>query len=220
MPFIKRRFTPCERAERLRLAAELRASGVNIQVPAEWRDNCYALDLEVAPPGDCVVWDRPSGQAYYAVYLRACATQSGVRYPEFDIETAWDDQIVLASFDETKTYVEFGGQTYRLEEVLNPRIEDNKKFTGGQIVFGSVLATGLRRIPPEHGDGAIVPFDLVLRDHCSGEEIRRIQARFSILRSGQPERPTAERTGYAQTSSCRSTVQPRDVKEADQLGYD
>jgi hypothetical protein len=134
------------------------------------------------PPGDCSVWDRPNGAICYAVYLRMFANQSGLVYPDFDIETDWDDQIFLEGVDENKSGVSFGGQWYPLQEILNPRIENNQMLSRGRIIFGWLLAKGLRPIPAEYGDFAIVPFNLTLRDQLSGDIIQSVPGQLSVSR--------------------------------------
>ncbi|HXZ31134.1 MAG TPA: hypothetical protein VEH30_02530 [Terriglobales bacterium] len=196
MPYTKRRLTQSERVERLRRAEELLASGVDIVIPKEWRENCCSFDIMLPPPCDCLAWNGPGGQACYSVYLQICARQSALTYPEFDLEVPWDSGIVLATFEprkkkgvgfksvvDFKAVIDFGGQQYWGEEILNPRIENAEAFPPERIIYGCVLATGLRPIPAAYREHTLVPFHLILRDQFSGDIMERMQGNLAVARS-------------------------------------
>jgi hypothetical protein len=193
MPFIKRRRTRSERAGHLVIAEELLASGVAIAIPKEWREACRSFDIKIAPPPDSCVWASRTGLVCYAIELRFFATQSGQTYPDFEIETSWDTEIVLESFDEPQPDHRFGGHFYQSTEILNPRIEDNRTLPRGRLVHGWLLATGISRIPDKYRDFAIVPFDLTARDQASGKVIEKVQAQLSVSPSKKRDSCTADR---------------------------
>lgn len=188
-----RRLSRQEEIKYLECLTQLQAEGIPVELPYAWQGTCRLFDVMVGPPGECVVWDRPNGGNFLTVYLRMLANQSGLRYPDFEIETSWDNQIVLASVDENKLEVAFGGQRYPRQEILNSRIEDNEALPRGRVIFGYLLATGIRPIPAEHGNSAIVPFNLTLRDPFSGDILQAVQGRMLVSRCGY--RLVAIRTG-------------------------
>jgi hypothetical protein len=59
MPFIKRSLTRAEDAVYLGRAEQLRASGVDIEIPEERRADACALDIVVARPPASLVCDLP-----------------------------------------------------------------------------------------------------------------------------------------------------------------
>jgi hypothetical protein len=200
VPNTKRRLTRSERAERLRTAEELRAQGVDIVIPPEWRENSSPIEIMIASPHDCLVWNRSGGQTYYCVYLQICARRSGLLYPEFDLEVPWDSGIVLERFEPItkkgvgfkavmnfKQGLDFGGQRYWGEEILNRRIADGERLPSGRLIYGFLLATGLRRIPAEYGERALVPLHLIVRDQISGDIMQTVQADLAVVRGREPK---------------------------------
>jgi hypothetical protein len=193
MPFIKRSLTRAEDAVYLGRAEQLRASGVDIEIPEERRADACALDIVVARPPASLVCDLPRGGVYFVVRVRLHPLQSGLILPDCQITTHWDDQIVLESFDERNPVVDFGGQLHQQSEILNQRIENNLRLYRGQVIEGLVLASGLRPIPPEYRDGTIVPFQLTFTDQFDREF--REQAELSVWR-------TTKRQNRALQSGC------------------
>ena len=195
MPYRKRSLTQSERANRLRRAEELVASGVDIVIPRDWRENVSPLEIGIASPCDCLLWNGATGQVYFLMFLEIWTKQPGVTLPDFDLEVAWDAGIVLASFEHLrgkrgsfKSVVEFGGQRYWSEQILNPCIENEERLPRSRTTGGYLLATGLRPIPAEFGERALVPFGLGARDQFSGETLRKVQGTLALHRGRDAQR--------------------------------
>ncbi len=112
--------------------------------------------------------------------VRLTALRSGLTLVHCEVNTTWDDQIVLESFDERNLIYELGRQEYRADEVLNQKIEHNISLRRGQIAEGWILAAGLRPIPAEYGDHSTAPFELKLFDQFETEYATR--GTLSLLR--------------------------------------
>jgi len=124
MPFTQRKLNPNDIPIYLARAERLKALGVPIEIPPEWRRQKRALfEVKVAGPPESVLCDLPDGSVRYAILLYLLAKRSGLFYPEFEIQTPWDEHIALESIDGEKPYVEFGGALYCIEDILNPQIE-------------------------------------------------------------------------------------------------
>jgi len=194
MAFRRHNLTKRGIAKHLQRLEQLRKSGVDVQIPPEWRENSRILDIVVAPPLVSQVWNLPTGTVCYAVWTSLLASQSGLTLLGCKISTRWDDQIVLASFDQQKQEVDFGRHFFRQREMLNQRIENYLRLDPGQLIEGWLLATGLRPIPPEYRSGAIVPFELTFCDQFDREF--KVEAGLSVLR-------TAKRAGAAMQPGSR-----------------
>ena len=160
MPLRRRTLTQAERTEHLVRAEQLRASGVEIEIPEHWRDRNRTLDIIVASPAESRVFESYTGGIFYAVLVRLLA-RFAVTLTDCDITTEFDDQIVMESFRDP--VFTLGGQEYRQSEVLNHRIENNLRLVRGEVAEGLIVATGLHRIPTKYDEFA-VPFKIVFSD--------------------------------------------------------
>jgi hypothetical protein len=61
MPVCRHKLTPAERTARLCLAEQLRASGVEIEISEEWRENSRSVDIVVGGPAESTVIEFASG---------------------------------------------------------------------------------------------------------------------------------------------------------------
>jgi hypothetical protein len=125
-----------------------------------------------------------------------------VTLPDWDMSTAYDDQIGPEPFDErSSVYMLCGLQQ---SEVLNQRIENNLRMIRGQMVEGWFVATGLRPVPAKYGP-LPVPFELVIFDQFGNEN--RADGRLSVLRSARQYSPGV-RPGTL--NGLDATQQPRE----------
>src|SRR5580704_8911406 len=123
MPFMRRILSQAEGTEHLRRAEQLRASGVEIDIPKEWVENSRALDIVLAGPAENIVFETPNGGFVYAVLARWVAVRSGLIVVDWNLNTDYDDQIVPCSDSDRGTVYRLGRHEYRRCEVLNERIE-------------------------------------------------------------------------------------------------
>jgi len=200
MPLTKRSLTRAEMAEHLARAKQLRAAGLDIEIPEEWQENSCVLDIVVAGGCASLVCDSLTGGVHYAVGVRLVA-RLRVTLVDFRLTTEWDDQIVLHSFVGQTPLCRLGRLEYLRSEVLNQRIENSLRFHyRGQMVEGMILASGLKPIPEAHRTGAIVPFRLTFTDSL-GHEIG-VEAELFVDRTAKrqkvPVHPSSRLFGPAE----------------------
>jgi len=170
MPFIRRKLSSKDIAVHLARAERLKAQGMEIEIPEEWRFAKRArLQVRIAPPPDSAVYQLPDGKVCYAIGVHLVAEKSGISFPDFEIATPWDKQIAVETFDDSGHYVEFASQIYPIEDVINVRAAEHATLPSGRAVLGLLLCTGSRAIPakfrhfsaadcavqPRHGDRTI-----------------------------------------------------------------
>jgi hypothetical protein len=153
-------------ADRLR---QLHAEGIDVELPEELEDNSRALDIQLAPPSESIVYEPSRGGIYYAIPVRLLGLQSGLTLTDVDVTTDWNDQIVAESFDSGSRIYRLGQQEYRSCEVLNQKIESNLPLRRGQIVEGWILASGVRPIPPQYRNCFTAPFKVTFFDQFGCE---------------------------------------------------
>ncbi|MGC2183852.1 MAG: hypothetical protein WA637_11260 [Terriglobales bacterium] len=144
------------------------AAGVKIQIREEWRESARALDktLDIAVGGGLAtfVFDMMAGCAGYVISVRLVGQALGTVL-DCRLTTSWDDEIVLASFnDEGDSMCRLGLLQYPRDQVLNLRIQNSLRFQRGQMIEGVILATGVNPIPEAYRHGLIVPITLALLD--------------------------------------------------------
>ena len=112
----------------------------------------------------------PNSGVGYAIYVSLVARQAPLILPEYQIKTDWDDQIALVQIDERGPTCKLGWLEYPRSEILNQGFENFLRFHYcGQMLEGTILATGVRPIPPAYRTGAQVPFRLRLADPLGHE---------------------------------------------------
>src|SRR5580700_9635886 len=99
MPIRKTRLWRAEEtmySDRLR---ELRHEGIDVETPDEWLEHSRALEIVLGGPAENTVWETSSGGVVVAVLARLIALRP-VTLPDWDMSTAYDDQIVPEPFEE------------------------------------------------------------------------------------------------------------------------
>ena len=114
------------------------AAGVKIQIREEWRGSARALDktLDIAVGGGLAtfVFDMTAGCAGYVISVRLVGQGLGTVL-DCRLTTSWDDEIVLASFnDEEDSMCRLGLLQYPRCQVLNQRIANSMRFAPGQVI--------------------------------------------------------------------------------------
>ncbi len=163
------RLSRTQQAKYLPCLQQMQSEGIDVEIPEDWEEASRALDIELAPPSESIVFESPTGGTYYAVCVRLVALRSGLTLVGWDIATSWDDEIEPESFNSAGPIYTLGRQEYRPCEVLNQKIESNLFLRRGQIAEGWILANGLRPIPPQFDDHSIAPFEVRFFDqfHCA-----------------------------------------------------
>ena len=168
MPILKRNLTRPEIKTHLARAEKMIAAGVNLQIREEWREHARPQDtLNIAVAGggaETFVFELTAGCAGYVISVRLVGQAMGAVL-DCRLTTAWDEQIVLASFsDDGDSMCRLGHLQYPRRQVLNPRIANLMRFAPGQMIEGVILATGANPIPEAHRHGLIVPIKLIFLD--------------------------------------------------------
>jgi hypothetical protein len=102
---------------------QLQAEGIDVEIPEEWCQRDRALEIIVAPPAASSVCESRTGGIIYIVLVRL-VPRSGLLLTDSDINTRWDNQIVLESFHDQSPVCRFGSAEFCRREVLNHRIEN------------------------------------------------------------------------------------------------
>jgi hypothetical protein len=185
MPIRRLRLSRSEAAAQLVCLKQLQAEGIDVEIPEERQEVRCDLDIDLGAPWENSVSEvRNGGIGYYAIYLRVIAKRSGLILPESEISTAWDPEIQINSVVGEDPLYDFGGQLFPRNQILNPRILNSLRFQArGDTIEGWLLASGLRPIPAEYRNFAVVPFQLSFWNQF-GDEFRA-QGTLSVLRKSQ-----------------------------------
>ena len=164
MSIIKRSLNQIRNAGASGRAEKMVAAGVKIQIREEWRESARAPDktLDIAVGGGLAtfVFDLTAGRAGYVISVRLVGRALGTLL-DCRLTTSWDDDIVLASFDdEGDPMCRLGLLEYPRSQVLNLRIQNSLRLQRGQMIEGVILATGVNPIPKAYRHGQIVPITL------------------------------------------------------------
>ncbi len=148
-------------------ANAMRAEGVDIEIPEEWRD-AAPLIIEPSEYNSQVFDSQAGGSAAYALEVRLIARRS-ITVLNCRIATYWDDDIQLANPPLRDESFHFAGKEFPKREVLNSRLEKPLVLRPGQVVEGTILACGLRRIPDDHKQSSRSSCTLALEDQYRSE---------------------------------------------------
>jgi hypothetical protein len=175
--------TKAERIQDRARAEQLRASGVEIEIPEGSREQDRALEIVLGSPMGSTLCEFKTGMIGFAIRVRLSA-RTGMTIADCDITTKWDDQVVLQSYSDSPV-CNLGNVQFEQREVLNHRIESGLRLSRGQMVEGYILATGLHPIPTGCGEFGAAPFEIVFFDQF-GDEFRA-DGMLSILRQPRDE---------------------------------
>ena len=184
MPYIQRQLSSKEIAIHLARAKWLKAQGMEIEIPEEWRFETRArLQVRIAPSPDSAVYALPDGKVCYAIGVHLVAKKSGMPFPEFEIATSWDKQIAVENFDNAEHYVDFADQIYPIEDVLNVRAGECATLPSGRAVLGLLLCTGSRAIPRKFRHFSAADCAVMVRDPGTGEILETVVTQIAVMRS-------------------------------------
>jgi hypothetical protein len=185
MPFTQRKLSSKEIAVHLARAEQLKALGMEIEIPEEWRREkrrCF-LNVKIGPRQHSVVYELPNGKVCYEFDVYLLAEKSGIPFPEFEIATPWDKQIAVEIFDDSGDYVRFADTIYPIEEVLNVYAAKYATLPDGRAVHAFLLCTGLRGIPSEYSDHSAADCAVTVRDPGTGEIVQTVVTQITVMRS-------------------------------------
>jgi hypothetical protein len=185
MPY-KSRSTKTKEARYLTCLEELRAGGCDVEMPCESLQQVCDLDILVGGRLSSLAVESPTGGVHYAIWTRIVARRAGPILLDCQIETPWDDQIILQSFQEKGPIYRLGSLRYPAKEVLNDKIENHLRFNyRGALVEGVILFPGLRPIPASCLDGISVPFKLTFLNQF--EEEMSVESELLVERRAKPK---------------------------------
>jgi hypothetical protein len=191
MPY-KSRSTKTKEAKYFTCLQELRAGGCDIEMPCESLQHICDLDILVGGRLSSLAVESPTGGVHYAIWTRIVARRAGPILLDCQIETPWDKQIILQSFQGKGPIYRLGSLQYPAKEVLNDKIENYLRFNfRGALVEGVILFPGLRPIPASYLDGISVPFKLTFLDQFEEEisvESELLVERRAKSKSGEARR--------------------------------
>jgi len=209
MPTVKRSLTKSEMAAHVARAENMAATGVNIQIREEWEESCArhkALEISVGGGLATFVFDLAPGGAGYFISVRLVG-QALTTLLDCRLTTSWDDNIVLASFNDDDHSCRLGPLQHPRVQVLNPRIQNSLRFQSGQMIEGVILATGVKPIPEPYRHGQIVPIKLAFVDQ-NYNQIRETGDLF-VDRLWKPKRKFVPRSaGLYDRPNPRAVYQP------------
>ncbi len=188
MPIYKPQLTRSEQARYLKVALELAAAGVKLDIPDEWRENERFLRITIAGSPESLITQLSPSKVLYVFRVRLLAERSGT-VQGFEVETCWD-QGVFPCYPEGRPPYRFGpGLDFDFDEVLNHRIESLLRFRRGDVREGLLLAMGYKPIPEEYGPGRPAPLNIVLFDQFSQQHAE--SGEFLVERSARTTRSAA-----------------------------
>ena len=145
-----------------------------------------------------------AGCAGYVISVRLVGQGLGTVL-DCRLTTSWDDEIVLASFnDEGDSMCRLGLLQYPRDQVLNLRIQNSLRFQRGQMIEGVILATGVNPIPEAYRHGLIVPITVAFLDQNENQ----VRETADLLWIG---------CGNRSTNLCRARLAYSTVGELSQL---
>ena len=223
MPTSRQRLTKSEIAAHLTRAERMLAAGVNIQIRDECREPARVQDhnLDIAVAGGCAtfVFDLTAARAGYIICVRLVGQALGAVL-DCRLTTAWDDDIVLASFsDDGDSMCRLGHLQYPRRQVLNPRIANSMRFAAGQMIEGVIMATGANPIPETHRHGLVVPIQLAFLDQ-NQNEIRKnaelfVDRGYKLQRKSMPRKSGLYDRGTIVRTSAEVINQNRTRKQTE-----
>ena len=106
MPIYKPQLNRSEQARYLKVALELAAAGVKLDIPDEWRENERFLHITIAGSPESLITQLSPSKVLYAFRVRLLAERGGT-VQGFEVETCWD-QGVFPCYPEGRPPYRFG----------------------------------------------------------------------------------------------------------------
>jgi hypothetical protein len=177
MPVKKTQLSRAQRDRYLEQAQELRAAGLECEIPSEWEENSRSLDIVVAPPEGNILCELSSGITACAIGVRIVALTSNLILEDFTIASKWDPELVAVCSNPKGLYVVGAAINFTESESLNRRIEDGLHFhRRGDTANGWVIASGFKPIPDKYGQRMTTDLRLTFTDQFGHDHSAQAQA--------------------------------------------
>ena len=180
--------TKCNKLEprkTLNRLKELRAAGMDLEIPADLEEQFRTLDVRILTGGSNEVFDGMAGQMLYAVSVRLEARRLPLVVVDCFCQTDWEYLIPACLSIRKQSTFRWGRETFPVQRLLNDYLETQLRFTYyGQVVEGSILFFGFEPVPDRYR-GACAPFFLTLEDE-SGEQFE-VESKLFVHRETQPK---------------------------------
>jgi hypothetical protein len=189
MPIRIHRLSKMEEAEYRRCLRDMRAEGIDVDIPDRWQEPCPLKITQGRQQG--TVCDLGGGNAGYAIWVRI-VSQCRVIVPEYEITSEWDEvSIELPYLKETHGRYKFGPLDYAVTEVLNDQLERGLRFNfRGDMVEGVIIAYGCEAIPETYHGAVSVRVTLMdTLERTVRTEIKLLVGERVSKRDQSPVRP-------------------------------
>jgi hypothetical protein len=148
MPIKKARLSREEQARHLVRVQELRAAGLDCELPNELQENLNALYIAVAPPARNILCALSSGVTAYAIWVQLIALRTNLRLENCTIVSDWDLESIALCPSQRGRYRAGSAIEFAEGGVLNYRIESRLCFHHR----GDVAEGGCERLHTNSGE--------------------------------------------------------------------
>jgi hypothetical protein len=184
MPVKRTQLNREQKAKYLARVQDLRAAGLDCEVPDELQQSSRRLDIFAARSGGNILSELPGGLTAYAIWVHLLALVSNLILESVRIESAWDPESIALCGNQRGLYRVGQAISLTEEEVLNHRIENGLHFhSPGDIAEGWVVASGFRPIPDKYRNWMITRLSLTFTDQFGHDH--SVQAEASLQRSAR-----------------------------------
>jgi hypothetical protein len=184
MPVRRTQLNREQKARYLAGVQDLRAAGLECEVPNELQQSSRSFDIFAAPPSENILCELPSGVTAYAIWVRLLARVSNLILESVTIESAWDPESITLWRNQRGLYRVGQAISLTEEDVLNHRIENGLHLhSPGDIAEGWVVASGFRPIPDKYRSWMITRLSLTFTDQFGHDH--SVQAEATLQRGAR-----------------------------------
>jgi hypothetical protein len=192
MPVKRTQLSRQQRAIYLARAQDLRAAGLECQIPDELQEHSRSIDIFAASPEGNMLCELPSGVTAYAIWVHLVALVGNLILDSVRIVSEWDSESIVLWRNQRGLYCVGSAFEFTEKDVLNHRIEDGLPFRRGDIAEGWLVASGLRPIPEGFQNRMLTKLSITFTDQFAHEHT--VQAHAVLERSAR-FRNSASRVG-------------------------
>ena len=178
MPIKKARLSREEQARHLVRVEELRAAGLDCELPNELQENNFHdLDIFVAPFEGNILCEVSLGVTAYAIWVELIALRSNLRLENCRIVSLWESESIVLCQSQRGLYRVGSGCLFTEAEALNQRIENGLRFHHrGDVAEGWLVASGHKPIPDKYRDCMITTLSLTFTDQFGHDHSAHAEA--------------------------------------------